>query len=111
MKNMRRVVPWAIVDSLGVGLLGFLTLAIMTRVLTPTDFGSVAFAQSIVLLTQLVIGLGINEALIQRRPIDMLHLDSAFWMAVALGFSGFLFCVGVGLYFIFYLQELSLIHI
>jgi len=105
MKNMRRVVPWAIVDSLGVGLLGFLTLAIMTRVLTSTDFGSVAFAQSIVLLTQLVIGLGINEALIQRRPIDMLHLDSAFWMAIALGLSGFLFCVGVGLYFIFHLEQ------
>ena len=38
MKNMRRVVPWAIVDSLGVGLLGFLTLAIMTRVLTPVSY-------------------------------------------------------------------------
>jgi teichuronic acid exporter len=105
MKNMRRVVPWAIVDSVGVGLLGFLTLAIMTRVLTPTDFGSVAFAQSIVVLTQLVIGLGINEALIQRRPIDMLHIDSAFWMSILLGLSGFAFCLVVGLYFIYFMQQ------
>ncbi len=105
MKNMRRVVPWAIVDSLGVGLLGFLTLAIMTRVLTPTDFGSVAFAQAIVLMTQLVISLGINEALIQRRPIDMLHIDSAFWGSVCLGIVGFIFCVGIGLYFIYFMQQ------
>ena len=105
MKNMRRVVPWAIVDSVGVGLLGFLTLGIMTRVLTPTDFGSVAFAQAIVLMTQLVIALGINEALIQRRPIDMLHIDSAFWMALCLGFGGFLLCASIGLYFIYLAQQ------
>ncbi|GGI54058.1 lipopolysaccharide biosynthesis protein [Oxalicibacterium solurbis] len=101
MKNLRRAVPWAIVDSVGVGLLGFLTLGIMSRVLTAADFGSVAFAQAIVLMMQLVIALGINEALIQRRPIDMLHIDSAFWMALALGFSGFLFCACIGLYFIY----------
>lgn len=105
MKNMRRVVPWAIVDSLGVGLLGFLTLGIMTRVLTPADFGSVAFAQAIVLMTQLVIALGINEALIQRRPINMLHIDSAFWVSVCLGIVGFLFCLAVGLYFIYFMQQ------
>lgn len=105
MKNMRRVVPWAIVDSVGVGLLGFVTLAIMTRVLTPTDFGSVAFAQAIVLMTQLVISLGINEALIQRRPIDMLHIDSAFWGSVCLGITGFLFCVGMGGYFIYFMGQ------
>ena len=105
MKNMRSVVPWAVVDSVGVGLLGFLTLGIMTRVLTPTDFGSVAFAQAIVLMTQLVIALGINEALIQRRPIDMLHLDSAFWMSVCLGIAGFLFCASVGLYFIYFMDQ------
>ena len=105
MKNMRRVVPWAIVDSLGVGLLGFLTLAIMTRVLTPADFGSVAFAQAIVLMTQLVISLGINEALIQRRPINMLHIDSAFWLSASLGIAGFLFCAGIGIYFIEFMQQ------
>lgn len=105
MKNMRRVVPWAIVDSLGVGLLGFLTLAIMSRVLTPGDFGSVAFAQAIVLITQLVIALGINEALIQRRPINMLHVDSAFWVSLGSGLVGFIFCAGIGLYFIYFMQQ------
>jgi teichuronic acid exporter len=105
MKNMRSVVPWAVVDSVGVGLLGFLTLGIMTRVLTPTDFGSVAFAQAIVLMTQLVIALGINEALIQRRPINMLHIDSAFWVSVCLGIIGFLFCAGIGLYFIYFMDQ------
>lgn len=105
MKNMRRVVPWAIVDSLGVGLLGFLTLAIMSRVLTPGDFGSVAFAQAIVLMTQLVIALGINEALIQRRPINMLHVDSAFWVSLCSGLVGFIFCAGIGLYFIYFMQQ------
>lgn len=105
MKKLRQVVPWAIVDSLGVGLLGFLTLAIMSRVLTPGDFGSVAFAQAIVLMTQLVIALGINEALIQRRPIDMLHVDSAFWLSLGSGLLGFFFCAAIGLYFIYQMQQ------
>lgn len=100
-KPLRKAVPWAIVDSASTGLLGILTLSILTRVLSAADFGAVALAQSIVILIQLFTSLGLTEAIIQRRGINSTYIDSAFWLSVLMGVLGFALSLSIAAYFLF----------
>lgn len=105
LKPLHKAVPWAIVDSASTGLLGILTLSILTRVLDAGDFGAIAFVQAIVILIQLLTSLGLTEAIIQRRAIDDLYVNSAFWLSIAMGVLGFLLSVFIGAYFLFMTSE------
>ena len=100
-KSLRKAVPWAIVDSASTGLLGILTLSILTRVLNAEDFGAVALAQSIVILIQLFTSLGLTEAVIQRRDLNATYIDSAFWLSILMGALGFLISLTIAAYFFF----------
>ncbi len=99
-KPLRKAVSWAIVDSASTGLLGILTLSILTRVLNAGDFGAVALAQSIVILIQLLTSLGLTEAIIQRRAINDLYINSAFWLSSLMGVLGFLLSLSIAGYFL-----------
>lgn len=99
-KPLHKAVPWAIVDSASTGLLGVLTLSILTRVLGAEDFGAVALAQSTVILIQLFTSLGLTEAIIQRRAINDIYINSAFWLSILMGVLGFLLSVTIAAYFL-----------
>lgn len=100
LKPLHKAVPWAIVDSTSTGLLGILTLSILTRVLDAEDFGAVALVQSMVILIQLLTSLGLTEAVIQRRVINPHYIDSAFWLSITMGLLGFLLSLSIAVYFL-----------
>lgn len=100
LKPLHKAVPWAIVDSTSTGLLGILTLSILTRVLDAQDFGAVALVQSMVILIQLLTSLGLTEAVIQRRVINAHYIDSAFWLSIMMGVVGFLLSLSIAIYFL-----------
>lgn len=100
IKPLRKAVPWAVVDSVSTGLLGILTLSILTRVLNAEEFGAVALVQSIVILIQLFTSLGMTEAIIQRRGINDLYINSAFWLSTLMGLLGFLLSLSIAAYFL-----------
>lgn len=90
-----RALPWAILDSGGAAAIGVITLLILSKVLTPTELGVVAFAQAIVGFVQIFAGAGLNEAIVQRKQIDAVHQHSVFWASSAFGLSGFLLCAAI----------------
>ncbi|WP_449394937.1 lipopolysaccharide biosynthesis protein [Devosia riboflavina] len=73
---------WSLVSSLAPALLGFLVFLATSRVLTPAEFGIVAFAASIATVGLAVAPAGFREALIQRTDIESKHLDTVFWLCV-----------------------------
>lgn len=73
---------WSLVSSLAPALLGFLVFLATSRVLTPAEFGIVAFAASIATVGLAVAPAGFREALIQRADIEPKHLDTVFWLCV-----------------------------
>lgn len=73
-----KALPWAILDFGGAAAIGVITLLILSKVLTPTELGVVAFAQAIVVLIQIFAGAGLNEAIVQRKQIDAVHQHSVF---------------------------------
>ena len=71
---------WSLVSSLAPAVLGFLVFLATSRVLTPAEFGIVAFAASVATIGLAVAPAGFREALIQRDTISPIHLDTVFWL-------------------------------
>lgn len=71
---------WSLVSSFAPAALGFLVFLATSRVLSPTEFGIVAFAASIATVGLAVAPAGFREALIQRETISATHLDTVFWL-------------------------------
>jgi len=63
---------------------------ILAFLLTPTDFGIVATAMSVISLTQMLWDAGLSKALVQTResPEDAAHI--VFWTNLLLGLSFYL---------------------
>ena len=74
-----RSVSWAIVESLTLVLLSFVTVVINARLLGPADFGVAATVIAVIgLLNTAVEGL-FSEALVQRPTIEDGHINAALW--------------------------------
>jgi O-antigen/teichoic acid export membrane protein len=63
----------------------FLTSIVLARLLTPEDFGVVAVALVLATLIDTVQDLGMGAAIIQRRTVDQVLLNSVFYLNVAIG--------------------------
>jgi teichuronic acid exporter len=73
-------------NLLTVGLSSALALSVFlitSRVLAPSDFGAVALAVAIVSIVSMLVPVAFGEALIQRKDLQARHLDSVFWLTLA----------------------------
>jgi PST family polysaccharide transporter len=68
-------------------LLQLLVLGLLSRLVTPEDFGVVSAALVVTGLSAVVSGLGLGPALVQRPKLEQRHLDTAFSASLALGFG------------------------
>jgi O-antigen/teichoic acid export membrane protein len=98
-RNLRRRTArgatWALVDAWGRQLTQLVVFIFLARLLQPADFGLVALAMVFVILASLFVDQGLGDAIVQRRELTPLHIDTAFWAALALGVT--LTIAGVGL--------------
>jgi O-antigen/teichoic acid export membrane protein len=78
-------VVWSAVQSWGTALLGMLTFLVLARILEPDDFGLLALAFACIALLDILLRGGFGQAIVQRREITPAHLDTAFWLNVAVG--------------------------
>lgn len=94
-KSVIAATPWAALDAVGAAALNLFTIVLLSRILAPGDFGLVVLAQSVVLIVQLVAGLGLLDAIVQRQHLDEAHQDSAFTASSVMGAVGFLICAAI----------------
>ncbi len=71
----------------------FLQIAILTRFLSPADFGLMAMAMVVVGVVQAFNDMGISNAVIQRKDATEDRLSSLFWLEIAAGTGLFLLTV------------------
>lgn len=62
-------------------------LAVMARLLAPTDFGVVSAALVVIGLSGIFSQLGLGPALVQRPELEDRHTDSAFLASIAFGLA------------------------
>jgi O-antigen/teichoic acid export membrane protein len=66
-------------------LTGLATIAILTRVLAPADFGVVAAASTILPLVYLLSDLGFSSYIVQVRETENRMLSTSFWFSASVG--------------------------
>ncbi len=71
----------------------FIVFVVLARLLKPTDFGLVAAARIFLDLTQVFIRQGMSDAIVQREELRPDHLDTAFWLNVAIGAVAMVLCI------------------
>jgi O-antigen/teichoic acid export membrane protein len=86
-------VLWTVLQKWAVRIGGFLTIAILTRLLSPHDFGVVAVALTVLPLLYLLSDFGFASYVIQASEVHPRMLSTAFWYSCG---SGILLALGLG---------------
>lgn len=96
------------------------SIALLARLLSPSDFGHVAMATVVTELAALLGNFGLSNVLIQKRRVTRLQLDTVFWTSLGIGaiLASLVFCASYLITLIFpgqdvggYLRALSLTFI
>jgi O-antigen/teichoic acid export membrane protein len=82
--SFRSSLKWTFLMTWGDRAFGLVFTLLLAAILGPRDFGIVALALIYIALVQLVNEGGIQTAIVQREGLEGEHLDSAFWMNLAL---------------------------
>jgi teichuronic acid exporter len=76
---------WRVVEMAGGEGLTFGFMIVLTRLLTPADYGIIAIATVTLMLVQLVIRHGLVEALVQRPKLTTGTICAAFYINLGIG--------------------------
>ena len=64
-------------------LSGLVTIAILTRLISPEDFGVVAAASTVTPFVLLLADLGLSTYVVQEKQLDQRLLSTGFWFSVS----------------------------
>jgi PST family polysaccharide transporter len=83
-KSVVRGITWTAVGTAVSNLGKLAVLAALGRLLSPTDFGTVAVATGVMIFANAIRDLGVGSALVQHRDPGPAHLRTAFTVSLAL---------------------------
>lgn len=86
---------WAVIQTVGRQGASFLIFLVLSRLLSPKDFGLLGMAISWIGFVSAFSELGFSAAIIQRKEIEEKHLSTTFFVNVALGLM--LTIIGIGM--------------
>lgn len=78
-------IKWTSVSAVAVSVLQILQLSVLTRLLSPHDFGLVAIVMVIIGFAQVFVDMGISNAIIYRQDTTHEQLSSLYWLNVIAG--------------------------
>lgn len=81
-------VKWSSISQVGRQVMQFVNVAILARLLSPSDFGLVGMATIVIGFIDLFKDLGTSAAVIQRKNISDELVYSIFWVNIAFGLLG-----------------------
>lgn len=86
---------WLTAQKWAIRLFGLVTIAVLTRLLSPEDFGTVAAASTVLPFFYLLADLGFAAYIVQADKTDARMLSTAFWFSLCAGavLSGALFAM------------------
>ncbi len=78
-------VRWGAIDQTTQVVVRFVASLVMAHLLVPREVGLFALAMVVGNLAGLVVGLGMSDAIIQRRDLDPRHVSTSFTISLASG--------------------------
>lgn len=98
-KKIKSATIWSLTETLVTMGLGIFSIIFLARILTPEDYGQIATAQFISGFIQIIISLGLNEVIIQKKDLSKEEIQT-FWTAtVGMSVLAFIICLLISLVF------------
>jgi O-antigen/teichoic acid export membrane protein len=85
-RNAASGVKWSTISQAARQGMQFITIIILARLLSPSDFGLMGMALVVIVFVTVFKDLGTAAAVIQQRTLSDRQLSSIFWVNVAFGF-------------------------
>ena len=93
MQNLKEKVAkgaiWTLCEKLSTQVVGFVVGMVLARLLTPTDYGTVALMGIFFAVTGVLVDGGFGGALIQKKDADELDFNSVFYLNLVLSLAGY----------------------
>jgi teichuronic acid exporter len=83
-QNATQSIGWIVLERWTSRLLALVVIAVLTRLLSPEDFGLVAMATIVTALLQVFIEAGFVTVLVQKKELGPKDASTAFWTSVAM---------------------------
>lgn len=81
--NVVKSLFWKLLERTGIQLCSFAVLIVLARLLTPTEYGTIAIVNILLSIATALIQGGMNTALIQKKEIDKLDINTVFYASAA----------------------------
>ncbi len=85
-----RGVGWSAADQILQQVLGLISLFVLARLLTPSDYGTVGMVTVFTGFVGIFAEMGLGRALVHKQDLTPAHLSTVFWTNVLLGMAVFL---------------------
>jgi O-antigen/teichoic acid export membrane protein len=87
---------WTAIGKYSSNLVTLVVMAVLSRLLTPADFGLVAMVAVVSGFVAVLADAGMASAVIQQRELDQRGLSSVFWLGLGLGLLSSALMAGAG---------------
>jgi teichuronic acid exporter len=77
-------IGWIVLERWSSRLLGLVVIAVLTRILSPENFGLVAMATVVTTVLQVFVDAGFGTVLVQKKVLAPKDASTAFWTSVAI---------------------------
>jgi len=82
---------WTFGQNMSVKAMGFIVSLVLARLLSPSDFGTVAMTYIFMNIAGVFASSGLGTSLIQKKDVDELDYDTVFW--AGLGISSIIYII------------------
>lgn len=76
---------WTLIEAASAQSLLLITFLILARLLTPNDYGLMAFATTVLIVPQFILSNGLIPVIINKQDLTDDDLSTAFWTSLGLG--------------------------
>lgn len=83
-RQVKRSIGWIVLERWSTRVADIVVFAVLARLLTPADFGTVALATVFITLLTVFVESGFTQALIRELHLDPRDASTAFWTSLAL---------------------------
>lgn len=81
-RNIVKNLIWKFSEKIGIQLVNIIIQIVLTRILLPEDYASVAIIMVFVLLANLIVQSGFGSALVQKENVDSKDYSSVFYLCI-----------------------------
>jgi len=89
-KSLKNSFLWDLTNLFSQQILKFIFSIVLARLLSPADFGVVGIAMVYISISNMLVGFGLSDSIINKKNPTQEHLSTIFFLNICVGF---LFCV------------------